>query len=351
MKFGMLHPFDNPANKSVREVLNEELDLMRGAEDLDFDSVWASEHHFSEYGFCASPALTLAAVAPMTKKIRLGTGVAVLPFNHPLRIAEEIALLDLISGGRVDFGVGRGFQPIEYRGFRIAQTQSHAMFDEALDIILQAWTQQKLDYTGQHFRVEVEHVAPKPLQDPHPPVWVAAVSGDSFAAAGKRGLNLLCAPSFGFYGEEATKLIKRYHDGLKLAANPKAKRDIGVLCMVYCGETEEQARRDFTGPVLWTYRALAKYIAPPAGQQPAEGYEIYEQLRSMCASINWDQLKAAGAVVCGDRESCIQQISALRERLGCTHLLCWTRMGGLDSVKVIQSMERMRKYVIPQFRD
>jgi hypothetical protein len=88
-----------------------------------------------------------------------------------------------------------------------------------------------------------------------------------------------------------------------------------------------------------------------AAEQPAEGYEIYEQLRSICASINWDQLKAAGAVVRCDRDACIQQISPLKERFGCTNLLCWTRMGGLDSVKVILSMERTHKYVIPQFRD
>lgn len=350
MKFGMLHLFENPANKSERQVLKEELDLMRCAEDLGFDSVWASEHHFSEYGFCASPTLTLAAVAAVTKKIRLGTGVTVLPFNHPLRMAEDIALLDLISDGRVDFGVGRGFQPIEYRGFHIDQSRSHEIFDEALDIILLAWTQHKLDYPGKHFRFEVEQVMPKPLQKPHPPVWVAAVSADSFGAVGRRGLNLLCAPSFGFYGDAATRLIKRYHDGLKLAPNPKAKRDIGVLCMVYCGETEEQARRDFTGPVLWTYRTLAKYMAPPAGQQAAEGYDLYGQLRSICASVNWDQLKAVGAVVCGDRDSCIQQISTLQERFGCTQLLAWTRMGGLDSTKVTRSMELMRKHVIPHFQ-
>jgi luciferase family oxidoreductase group 1 len=350
MKFGMLHLFENPAGKSERQVLKEEINLMRSAEDLGFDSVWASEHHFSEYGFCASPALTLAAVAPQTRNIRLGTGVTVLPFNHPVRIAEEIALLDLISDGRVDFGVGRGFQPIEYRGFHVDQSQSHEIFDEALDIVLQAWTQQKLDYPGKHFRFEVEHVMPKPLQRPHPPVWVAAVSADSFGAAGKRGLNLLCAPTFGFYGDTATKMIKRYRDGLRLAPNPTAPRDIGVLCMVFCGETEEQARRDFTGPVLWTYRTLAKYIAPPAGQQASQGYEIYEQLRSICASINWDELKAAGAVVCGDPDSCIKQISTLRERFGCTQLLCWTRMGGLESAKVTRSMELMSKRVIPHFK-
>jgi luciferase family oxidoreductase group 1 len=350
MKFGMLHLFENPAGKSEQQVLKEEIGLMRCAEDLGFDSVWASEHHFSEYGFCASPALTLAAVAPQTKNIRLGTGVTVLPFNHPVRIAEEIALLDLISDGRVDFGVGRGFQPIEYQGFHVDQTHSHEIFDEALDIVLQAWTQQKLDYPGKHFRFEVEHVMPKPVQKPHPPVWVAAVSADSFGAAGKRGLNLLCAPTFGFYGETATHMIKRYRDGLRLASNPNLPRDVGVLCMVFCGETEEQARRDFTGPVLWTYRTLAKYIAPSAGHQAAHSYEMYEQLRRICASINWEELKAAGAVVCGDRDGCIEQISTLKQRFGCTQLLCWTRMGGLDSAKVMRSMELMQKYVIPHFK-
>ncbi|HKD65257.1 MAG TPA: LLM class flavin-dependent oxidoreductase [Candidatus Binataceae bacterium] len=350
MKFGMLHLFENPAGKSERQVLKEEIDLMRSAEDLGFDSVWASEHHFSEYGFCASPALTLAAVAPQTKNIRLGTGVSVLPFNHPVRIAEEIALLDLISEGRVDFGVGRGFQPIEYKGFHVDQSRSHEIFDEALDIVLQAWTQQKLDYPGKHFRFEIDQVFPKPVQKPHPPVWVAAVSGDSFGAAGKRGLNLLCAPAFGFYGDSAARLIQRYHDGLRLAPNPTRPRDIGVLCMVYCGETEEQARRDFTGPVLWTYRTLAKYIAPPTRQEASQGYELYEQLRSICASISWDQLKATGAVICGDRDSCINQLSALKERFGCTQLLCWTRMGGLESDKVTRSMDLMRKHVIPHFK-
>jgi luciferase family oxidoreductase group 1 len=350
MKFGMLHLFENPAGKSEHQVLREEMDLMRSAEDLGFDAIWASEHHFSEYGFCASPALTLAALAPVTKNIRLGTGVTVLPFNHPLRIAEDIALLDLICDGRVDFGVGRGFQPIEYRGFQIDQGQSHQIFDESLDIILQAWTQDRVSYPGKHFKLENQHVTPQPLQKPHPPVWVAAVSADSFGAAGKRGLNLLCAPVFGFYGKAATLMVKRYHDGLRLAKNPSAPRDIGALCMVYCGETEEQARRDFTGPVLWMYRTLAKYIAPPAGQQPAESYELYEQIRSICASVNWDELKAAGAVICGDRDQCIEQIAALQERLGATQLLCWTRLGGLDSGKVMNSMELMSKHVIPHFK-
>jgi len=136
----MLHLFENPVGKSEYQIVKEQFDLMRAAEDLGFDSIWPAEHHFTEYGYCASPALSLAAVASVTKRIRLGTGVVVLPFNHPIRVAEDFAMLDLMSDGRVDFGVGRGYQPGEYKGFGIDQTKSRGIFNESLEVILQAWT-------------------------------------------------------------------------------------------------------------------------------------------------------------------------------------------------------------------
>ena len=113
---------------------------MRAAEDMGFDSIWAPEHHSTEYGFSASPMVTLAAVASVTKRIRLGSGVLVLPFNDPIRVAEEAAMVDLMSDGRLDLGVGRGFQPIEYQGFTVNQSKSREIFDEALDVIVRAWT-------------------------------------------------------------------------------------------------------------------------------------------------------------------------------------------------------------------
>lgn len=118
MKFGMLHLFESPVDKTEHQVMKEQLDLMRSAEDLGFDSVWPAEHHFSDYGYCASPALSLAAIASVTKRIRLGTGVIVLPFHNPIRVAEELAMLDLMSDGRLDFGVGRGYQPLDLRASR-----------------------------------------------------------------------------------------------------------------------------------------------------------------------------------------------------------------------------------------
>ncbi len=350
MKFGMLHLFESPAEKTEYQVMKEQLELMRSAEDLGFDSVWPAEHHFSEYGYCASPALSLAAIASVTKRIRLGTGVVVLPFHNPIRVAEEFAMLDLISDGRVDFGVGRGYQPTEFKGFQIDQARSRGIFNESLEVIMQAWTKDRVNFKGVHFNIQDLEVRPKPLQKPHPPVWIAGLSEATFPMVGKWGCNLLCAPVFGFQGKTATELLDSYRQALRSAGHDPATKEVAALCMVYCAETVEQARRDFSGPVMWYYRTIAKYVAPPEGQAPIKTYELYTKTRDLAANVSWDQLLDAGALICGDRDHCIEQIAAMKEKFGFTQLLCWTRMGGLDTKKVLKSMELMQKHVIPHFK-
>ena len=350
MKFGMLHLFESPVDKTEYQVMKEQLDLMRSAEDLGFDSVWPAEHHFSDYGYCASPVLSLAAIASVTKRIRLGTGVVVLPFHNPIRVAEESAMLDLMSDGRLDFGVGRGYQPLEFKGFQIDQAKSRGIFNESLEVIMQAWTQERVNFKGVHFNIQDQVVRPKPLQKPHPPVWVASLSEATFAMVGKWGFNLLCAPVFGFQGNTATDLLDSYRQALRSAGHDPATKEIAALCMVYCAETTEQARREFSGSVMWYYRTIAKYIAPPAGEGPVKTYELYTKTRDLAANVSFDQLLDAGALVCGDRDHCIEQIAAMKEKLGFTQLLCWTRMGGLDTQKVLKSMELMQKHVIPYFK-
>ena len=169
MKFGMLHFFEHPAaNKSEHQIVREQLGCMRAAEDFGFDYLWAPEHHSSEYGFSASPTATLAAGS--TKRIRLGSGVMVLPFNDPIRVAEEAAMVDLMSDGRFDLGVGRGFQPVEYQAFGVDQSKSCDIFEEALEVILRAWAEDPASFKGTHFDILPQSVHPKPLQRPHPPV-------------------------------------------------------------------------------------------------------------------------------------------------------------------------------------
>ena len=200
MKFGLLNFFEHPAGgKTEHRIFQEQLETLRTAEDLGFDYLWAPEHHFTEYGFCASPLLTLAAMATVTKRIRLASGVVVLPFNDPVRIAEESAMVDLMSDGRLELGVGRGFQPVEFRGFGVDPAHSSEIFDEALQIIERAWTRETVAFAGKHFNIAEHVVRPKPLQQPHPPIWLAAVTAPSFELAGTRGYNLLATLVPGFH--------------------------------------------------------------------------------------------------------------------------------------------------------
>ena len=185
MEFGMLHLFENPIGKTEGEVIKEQMELMMAAESLGFDSTWPAEHHFSEYGFCASPQLTLAALATKTKRIKLGTGVVVLPFHHPIRVAEDFAFLDHLSDGRVILGLGRGYQPGEYRGFGVDQERSREIFQEGVSIIRQAWTQDRVNFQGKHYRVDDLEVRPHPYQKPTPPMYCAVLSPESFTAAGE----------------------------------------------------------------------------------------------------------------------------------------------------------------------
>jgi alkanesulfonate monooxygenase SsuD/methylene tetrahydromethanopterin reductase-like flavin-dependent oxidoreductase (luciferase family) len=167
---------------------------------------------------------------------------------------------------------------------------------------------------------------------------------------GKWGFNLLCAPVFGFQGRTATDLLDAYRDALRKGGHDPATREIAALCMVYCADTTEQAQREFADPVLWYYRTISKYVAPPAGQKAIKTYELYTKTRDLAANITWEQLLDAGAVICGDRDHCIERIEQIQKQFGITQLLCWTRLGGLDHHKVLKSMELMQKHVIPHFR-
>jgi natural product biosynthesis luciferase-like monooxygenase protein len=351
MKFGVLNFFEHAAGgKTEHQIVKEQLDCMRAAEDMGFDSVWVPEHHSTEYGFCASPMVTLASVASVTKRIRLGSGVVVLPFNDPIRVAEESAMVDLVSDGRLELGVGRGFQPIEYHGFDVEQAKSRAIFDEALDVIVRAWTEERVSFKGTYFDIPEQAVRPKPLQKPHPPIWIAAISDSSFRLVGRWGFNLLCSLVYGFKSGHLAQLVDNYRDALRRGGLDPNEREIGALCMVYCAETTEQARQEFGGPVLWYYRMLANYVASSGTQQPAKGYEAYPAIRHAARTVQWDELLDSGAVICGNPVSCVRQIEDLQAKHGFTQLLCWTRLSGLENRKVLRSMELMQRHVIPHIK-
>jgi alkanesulfonate monooxygenase SsuD/methylene tetrahydromethanopterin reductase-like flavin-dependent oxidoreductase (luciferase family) len=350
LKFGFINFLENPAGKSERQIVEEQKYLSIRAEECGFDSVWLVEHHFSDYGHCVSAAVMLAALASATRVVRLGSGVLPLPFQNPVRVAEEFALVDLLSGGRLDFGIGRGFQPAEFRGYGVDQSKSRAIFREALEIILQAWTRDTVDFTGTHFKIEGLKVRPKPLQKPHPPVWMAAISPESFTYAGEHGFNLLCAPMLSADGNDLERNLQAYHAALRSKGqNPDAK-EIAAMLMVHVAEDAASAEAEFAQSAVWSYRALSNSVGPSPTVHPVPGYERYPALSDFGARTTWAQIRDSDAVVWGTPRRCIEKIESLRTRLGLTTLLCWMRVGTLDHRKVINSMSLMQDYVIPSFR-
>jgi len=252
VKFGMLHLFEAPMGRSDHQMITEQIELMEAAEELGFDSVWPAEHHFSEYGVCASPALSLAAIARRTSRIRLGTAVVVLPLNNPVRVAEDYAMLDNLSAGRVEL--------------------------------------------------------------------------------------------------EARRHIERYRAALAEAGHDPSTREVGALVMLYCADGQEQARREFADPVIWYFRTFGKYVAPKLGQPPVPGYEWYTAIRDLAGMVAWEDLLAHGAVICGEPDHVAERIAELRDVVGVDHLLCWTRLGGLEPGRVAHHMELIRDRVMPAVR-
>src|SRR5271169_4957779 len=159
-----------------------------------YDAVWLAEHHFSSFSVCPSVHMMGTMAAARTKRLRIGTAVSLAPFYNPLRLAEEVALLDVLSGGRVNWGAGRGFARVEFTAFGVPPEESASRFRETVEIVLRAWTDERLNFAGQHFRFDGIEVLPKPVQCPHPPVWMAASSEGAIEWAAGRGFSILMDP-------------------------------------------------------------------------------------------------------------------------------------------------------------
>src|SRR6266571_7205965 len=195
MRFGFFDQLPCADSQSESQRYQDILAQIVLGDELGFNTVWLGELHFGRNSsILACPLMVLAAAAQRTKRIRLGTAVTLLPLHSPVKIAEEAAIADILSDGRLEFGVGRGTAPVHYAGYEIPQEESRERFEEALDFILQAWTQKSFSSHGKYFRARDLTVVPKPVQTPHPPVRIAANSPDTFPLAARRRLPIFATP-------------------------------------------------------------------------------------------------------------------------------------------------------------
>jgi alkanesulfonate monooxygenase SsuD/methylene tetrahydromethanopterin reductase-like flavin-dependent oxidoreductase (luciferase family) len=353
VRFGTYYFLQRPPGVRDSDVIRTEVDEMVWSEALGYDSVWLTEHHFADYGLSSAPSVLASAVFSRTERLRVGLAVYVLPFHDPIRFAEETATLDVLSGGRLTVGLGRGNRPAEFAGYRVAQEESRERFEEALDLVLAAWTQERVEHEGRYWRIPGVSVYPKPVTRPHPPIAVAATSPETTEWVAQRGYRLL---SSGLFTSLARSLEQRarYEAALRAAGHDAAtlERLLGqwtVTKHVYVAPTDEEAQADAREPEAWYLDSYCRSMR--VDHLPGLPPSVYAQAERQIAQVRalrWEDLMR-DALVVGSPETVRQRVGTL-QAAGVGELACWMSFGGLPPAKVRRSMELFAREVMPAFR-
>ena len=331
MRYGLFGgPIAPPGVRTEREAYDEYADYVVAAERLGFASVFLTEHHFTGLGQVSSPLGLLSYLAGRTSTIRLGTAVSVLNWYNPITVAEQAATVDLVSGGRLDFGVGRGFRAAEYEGFCIPMDEAQDRYDEALEVILKAWSSEgRWSHEGMFWRYANVVSEPRPIQQPLPPVWMGAGSEKSLRLAAERGFNLLLDQIASF--ETIAERVSVYRDRQAELDMDPSKYDVAVtrgLHIVDSAAERDQAIDD-------------RIVAMGAIASLAKGRGDGPQNR-MAADYMTDVRKSTeeGTII-GDALECAQRLDRVAES-GVDYVLL------SDMTSSPHVLERFTREVVPQ---
>jgi len=341
INFGTFLLMQSPSMRPSQEIYSRAVDIAQAAETLGFSNVWLAEHHFSTYGYLSRPAQLATYLAAKTTKLRVGTAVIVVPLHHPLVIAEEIATLDQLAGGRVDIGLGRGYQHYEFERLGLELDTARARWEESVDIILKAFSGEPFTYDGKLFQIPETTIFPQPLQKPHPPIWVTAQSPESVEATVRRGFNLLTG-GFGVPIERMAD-FRRQFDHLLSEVKPARAPLVGVQRAVYVTENAADARAA-AEEARWNMRVTLSL---------RNHYEKVDRGRAIAVpgpkEPDTDDLLDRFLVM-GTPDTVIRQITRVKEMVGITHFNCSFWFGDLEHPRIMKSMRLFAKEVLPAFR-
>lgn len=349
MKFGFFFQLPCAPWQSERARYRDTLAQIEHGDRLGFDTAWLAElHFFPEFSVMSSPLIVAAAAAQRTQRIRLGMAVSLLPLNDPIRSAADAATVDILSDGRLDFGVGRGTNPLHYGGFNIPMEESRDRFTEALEVITKAWTTERLTYAGKYYRVRDLPVHPKPIQKPHPPIRIATNSSDTFPLAGGLGCpmfsSLVVVPLPRFRRD-----IKVYWQAFEEAGHLRTGEEIALLFPTYVAETEAEAQMVPRESIMHYFEVLGRRMVAGDTDLVAPTGERNKEMQARLQRLTFEEVCANVAII-GQPEHCIERIQWLREEFQLSQLICWFNPGGLmPHDTVLTSMSRFAAKVMPTF--
>jgi alkanesulfonate monooxygenase SsuD/methylene tetrahydromethanopterin reductase-like flavin-dependent oxidoreductase (luciferase family) len=348
MRFDLFYELAIPAGsgRSEAAAYSNTLAEIALADALGYGCAWLVEHHFMrEYSHVSKPELVLAAAAQRTRDIRLGHAVIPLPLHHPVHLAERIATLDILSGGRLEVGIGRGFSPREYTVFGAGMEQSRELVDEALAILHKSFRSQPFSHHGSHYQLDDLDIVPHIVQQPHPPLWTAAVSPETYAWAAQKELGVLAGPFKPWLMVKHD--IGKYRAAWQAGSPLRIGMTLGVLCLADGERAQQLAQPAFT----WFYRELYKTTLPVL-EKLYPGYEQIHELgrfrQLIKLGIDFGLADMAGLTVVGTPQQCIAKLHKYAEA-GVTHVLCAFGAGALDTDIVRESMTLFAREVMPAF--
>jgi len=361
VKFGILYELQmqKPWNgDSEFRTYHDALEQVELADKVGFDYLWEVEHHFlAEYSHSSAPEVFLAAASQRTKNIRIGHGVALLPspFNHPIRVAERAAALDIVSNGRVELGTGRSITEQELGGFGIDPADSRPMWEEAVRMIPKMWTQETFTWEGAYFVVPPRNVIPKPIQKPHPPMWMACTQPDSFRIAGECGLGAL---SFGFIAPgvlEASLNIYRQNVANAKPVGEFVNNQFAATTMALVAPTDEEAIEYGKPGADFFAESIATLFIPWGKKKDApESYQYYVSLAQMAERRlrerpSFEEQFESGALCMGSVERC-RRVVERYAATGVDQLIVMCQVARIPHEKVMQTIRLFGEEIIPQFK-
>ena len=339
MEVGLFTEFQSPPGMDEAQAFDEALAQVTAAEALGFDSVWLAEIHFQKgRSVLSSPLVIATAIAARTQRIRIGIAVQILPLAHPLHLAEDVATVDHLSKGRLDFGVGRSGLPEHYEGFNVPHAESRERFNETLEILVKAWTEDRFTHEGKYFQYRNVCVTPKPYQKPHPPLRVAATTQETYSMVGRMGMPIFIAVRTTSISD-LKRFIGGYHEGWREAGHPGRGR-ISLIVPVYLTEDGRQAREEAEAITMHFFPSIAEALSrgPRAEEAARLGRMTYDEIL--------EEL-----VVYGSPGAVTTRLLELREALGYSSLSAWMNVGGrIPHDRVLGSMRLFSEHVIPCLR-
>lgn len=342
MEFGAFFLAGSPEQLPSETVYAQLFEYIELAESLGYDSVWFAEHHFSTYGYIPNPLLMAVKAASITQRVRIGTAVLVLPFWHPLRVAEDVAMTDHLTGGRLDIAVARGYQPYEFARFGLDIADARERTDETLEILLRALTGKDLSYDGRYFQIPPTTILPRPLQQPHPPVWLAAHTLESFEIAARLGLHAFTTNS----GRPLSVLEQTWANFNQAyrTHGDGARRSFGVQTQLCVAPTDEQARGQMEH---FLYASRQSTNLRHGRERVTGGYSVplpYEGEPALDDLFERRTLSGSPATVRA-------KLHAYTTVCDITQLNCTFQLGAMRPETVKQSLRLFAEEVMPEFRE